>query len=413
MSVINKMLRDLDQRANVPSVSSASQPPARSTIRVTPDVAASSGGVGRRHGYPLAVFAGLLLGLTVVGIGWWVGLRGSAKTLPEVRIVSVSVPALIQAAVGQPVQPVQPVQPAQIAQPVQPAQLAQAGPILGLAESNRPGTATVTGAMSAASATNCARGLPASVPSVPTVVPLAGVARDSVALGAEGRLASVPATKIPQAQLQQGVERLAPPVLANPVASTPAAPGVAVPVSADAFAAAAPAQQWQGAAVQALAQAQQLWNAGLTDAATSLLAESLLMLERVHGVELPGSGSPVALSLVRELVRMELAQGQPDVALALLKRHDKMVIGQADLLASRGSAAQRVGQHAQASQSYQAALKLRPREPRWMLGAAISLAAMGEVAAAAELVEQARGLDAIKPDILAYLKQLGVPLRER
>ena len=137
------------------------------------------------------------------------------------------------------------------------------------------------------------------------------------------------------------------------------------------------------------------------------------MLERVHGVELTGSGSPVALSLVRELVRMELAQGQPDAALALLKRHDKIVAGQADLLASRGNAAQRVGQHAQASQSYQAALKFRPREPRWMLGAAISLAAMGEVAAAAELVEQARGLDAIKPDILAYLKQLGVPLRER
>ena len=392
------MLRDLDQRANVPSVSSASQPPARSTIRGTPGVTAGPRDVGRRHGYALAVFAGLLLSLTVVGIGWWVGLRGSAKTLPEVRIDPVAVPALIQTAEVQPVQPVQP---------------AQAVPILGLAESNRPGTATVTGAMSAASATSRARGLPASVQLVPTAVPLAGVARDSVALGAEGRLAPMPVTKISQAQLQQGVGRLAPPVQENPVAPSPAAPGVAVPVSADAFAAAAPAQQWQGAAVQALAQAQQLWNAGLTDAATSLLTESLLMLERVHGVELTGSGSPVALSLVRELVRMELAQGQPDAALALLKRHDKIVAGQADLLASRGNAAQRVGQHAQASQSYQAALKFRPREPRWMLGAAISLAAMGEVAAAAELVEQARGLDAIKPDILAYLKQLGVPLRER
>jgi len=151
----------------------------------------------------------------------------------------------------------------------------------------------------------------------------------------------------------------------------------------------------------------------MTAAATNLLAESLLVLERAHGPELAGSGSGVALSLVRELVRMELAQGQPDAALAVLKRHDRMVSGQADLLASRGNAAQRIGQHVQASQSYQAALKLRAGEPRWMLGAAISLAAMGQIAAAAELVEQARGVEAIKPDVLAYLKQLGVPLRDR
>lgn len=151
----------------------------------------------------------------------------------------------------------------------------------------------------------------------------------------------------------------------------------------------------------------------MTAAATNLLTESLLVLERAHGPELAGSGSSVALPLVRELVRMELAQGQPDAALAVLKRHDRMVSGQADLLASRGNATQRIGQHAQASQSYLAALKLRPGEPRWMLGAAISLAAMGQIAAAADLVEQARGLEAIKPDVLAYLKQLGVPLRDR
>ena len=137
------------------------------------------------------------------------------------------------------------------------------------------------------------------------------------------------------------------------------------------------------------------------------------MLERAHGAELAGPGSTVVMSLVRELVRMELAQGQPDAALAVLKRHDRMVSGHADLLASRGNAAQRIGQHALAGQSYQAALKLRPGEPRWMLGAAISLAAMGQLAAAAELVEQAHGFGAIQPDVLAYLKQLGVPLRER
>ncbi len=390
------MLRDLDQRANVPAVSSAPQPPARSTVRGTPDVTARSGGAARRGGYPLAVLVGLLVGLTVTGVGWWVGLGGAHKVPPEVRIAPAAVPALIQPAVVQPVQVVS---------------------VLGPPEPNRTGigtaTVTVTGAISAGPAANSARVLPASVQSVPTLVPLAGAQRESVALGAEGRLAPMPATPSSQAQLPHGVVRLVPPVQASPVTSSPAAPGVPVPVSAEVLAAAAPGLQWQGAALQALAQAQQFWNAGSTDAATNLLTESLLVLERVHAAELAGPGSTAALALVRELVRMELAQGQPDAALALLKRHERLVSGQADLLASRGNAAQRIGQHAQASQSYQAALKLRPGEPRWMLGAAISLAAMGQVAAAAELVEQARGLDAIKPDVLAYLKQLGVPLRER
>ena len=67
MSVINKMLRDLDQRANVSPVSSTPQPMARSSIRGTPDVISRSGGTARRGGYPLALVIGLLGGLAVAG----------------------------------------------------------------------------------------------------------------------------------------------------------------------------------------------------------------------------------------------------------------------------------------------------------------------------------------------------------
>ena len=46
-----------------------------------------------------------------------------------------------------------------------------------------------------------------------------------------------------------------------------------------------------------------------------------------------------------------------------------------------------------------------------MLAAAVSLAASGQPAAAAEWAEQARALAPVSPDVLAYLRQAGVPLR--
>ena len=50
----------------------------------------------------------------------------------------------------------------------------------------------------------------------------------------------------------------------------------------------------------------------------------------------------------------------------------------------------------------------RPGEPRWMLGAAVSLAAQGQLVPAAQWLEQARALGPVSPDVLSYLRQLGV-----
>ena len=50
---------------------------------------------------------------------------------------------------------------------------------------------------------------------------------------------------------------------------------------------------------------------------------------------------------------------------------------------------------------------------RFVLGAAVSLAAQGQAAAAAELAEKARDGGALTPEVANYLRQLGVPLRER
>ena len=117
------------------------------------------------------------------------------------------------------------------------------------------------------------------------------------------------------------------------------------------------------------------------------------------------------LALVRDLVRMDMAMGQDAAVLALLKRFERVAANQPDLWALRGNAGQRLGLHADAGLAYQNALRLRPGEQRWMLGAAVSLAAQGQTAAASEFAEQARALGVVSPDVLAYLRQAGVPLR--
>ena len=110
---------------------------------------------------------------------------------------------------------------------------------------------------------------------------------------------------------------------------------------------------------------------------------------------------------------METVQARHAAVLAVLKRYEPVWAAQADLWAVRGNAAQRVSNYAESVQAYRMALKLRPGESRWMLGAAVSLAAQGQTAAAAELVEQARAVAVASPEVLLYLRQLGVPVPER
>jgi len=115
--------------------------------------------------------------------------------------------------------------------------------------------------------------------------------------------------------------------------------------------------------------------------------------------------------LVREQARMELALGRPAAVLELLSRLEPALAAQADLWAVRGNAAQRLGRHTESVLAYLQALQLRPGESRWMLGAAVSLAAQGQLEAAAQQAEQARALGSVSPEVLHYLRQAGVPLR--
>jgi MSHA biogenesis protein MshM len=232
----------------------------------------------------------------------------------------------------------------------------------------------------------------ASIETPPVAARLTAVAPSSGRLSQTAAISTAPAREAP--------------VKKRPVAVAPVMPAAA------AVAAPQP-EQARSPVLEALAQAQSLWLSGSRQASMSLLREALAVAERANPVGLPSADHSELVLLARELARTNLILGQPGPALALLRRLEPALFGFADVWAVRGNAAQRLGRHQESATAYLMALKLRPNEPRWMLGAAVSLAAQGKIGKATELAEKARIGGVLSVEVAAYLRQLGVNLSER
>lgn len=370
MSVINKMLRDLDQQSGAGAAASAPRAAPAEIMRGTvsvPGLAVLPAEAGRgRRTVRFAVLL-LLIGTALAAFWLWPGSTVQPAVAPVALVVTPPAPVALPAPV-----------------------VVSAPPVVESAPAPAVVAAPVVPPMSAAQ------------PAMPNP-PAQAAPRPPGALVAPAPV-SVPATVVP-----------GPPKLAAPDAAPPVrAEGSTIPVPRPAttvFEPRSAAANWQEAAQDALGQAQRLWAGGSRETAADILREALSVVERTHSAEMTGAGAVVVLSMLRELVRMDMAMGQEAQVLALLKRFERVAASQSDLWALRGNAGQRLAQHADAALAYQNALRLRPGEPRWMLGAAVSLAAQGQTAAAAEFAEQARALTTVSPDVLAYLRQAGVPLR--
>jgi hypothetical protein len=190
-----------------------------------------------------------------------------------------------------------------------------------------------------------------------------------------------------------------------------AAPIVAPPASATDNTASLQRQQQAGG--DAIAQAQGLWNSGSHEAAMELIQQSITAAERGAKTGTSTVASPLLLPLVRELTRMQLSEGRFGAVWELLTRLEPQLAGQPDLWAIRANAAQRLGRHQDSVHAYMVALQSRPDEQRWLLGTAVSLAALGQTSSAAEMAEKARAVGPVGKDILTYLRQAGVPLRDQ
>ncbi len=381
MSVINKMLRDLDQRqAASPFPAAAAAPLAdaalqRGTAPVAPNVAAPGGASGSRRWLGFALLGAVAV---LAAAGWyWQKPVDAVARVEAPKSITVSpatapAPAAVAASVPEPVPAAQASTPMS-----QPPIAADPTPSQSLASA----VAAVSQPMALRMDSRLGlRNLPRTPSPPPVPAPAAAPAAPSVA--------PAPTLATPTKALQ-------------PTATT--APAETAPT----------AQRQQQAGSDALAQAQSLWNSGSRDTALDLMQQSVSAAERSVKAGSSQAGNPVLLSLVRELTRMQLTESRYGPVADLLGRLEPVLGNPADLWAIRANAAQRLGRHQESVHAYMMALQSRPDEQRWLLGTAVSLAALGQTASAAEMAEKARAVGEVSREVLTYLRQMGVPLKDK
>jgi len=345
MSVINKMLRDLDRRQAEQAATRAAEPGQTAGV-------ASVAGPSDQNAPPVAStpvrwwLAALLL-LFVLGGVYWLEFRQEKAPAP-----ALSAPAAPAAAIA--------------------ASLVSA-PVVAAAQAPvAPAPAPVAAAQA-----------PTQAPRVkPAALPKKELPAQSLSTPAARE--PVPEPAVVQAPAQPRQRAVA----------TPATP-VAVPQKS-------PTQ----AAMEALALAQIQWNEGDRAGAMQVVQGIIASLEKS-----PAGDNAALAAAAREFVRMATVQRRPADALAMLVRLEPQLAKVADIWALRGNTAQRLGLHAQAVHAYLNALDLQPGQARWMLAAAVSLAAQGQTTTAAEFADKARRAGFLPPDVANYLLQLGVVLQ--
>lgn len=397
MSVINKMLRDLDSRQPVHNPAAIGTPtaplsqagPGTQLTGKKPSMARPTS--GRR------LWMGVLGMLVALGVLAWVWMQPGAPditatvapavtvavapTLPAASHAVASTAAASSAALNpgvgaEPGAVVLRMEESLSARRALDALLSTPAPVIAPA----PAAAPVPVAAPVPRAATAA--IPASAPAIVsdrTKPRSAGAASDGVAFPTAPATASVP-SKAPHSQAQAD--------------STPAV------------------QRQLQAGGDALAQAQSLWNSGSRDAAIDLMHQSIAAAERVVKASPSANNSTVLIPLIREMARMQLAEGRYGAVWELLTRLEPQLGNQPDLWAIRANAAQRLGRHQDSVHAYMVALQSRPDEQRWLLGTAVSLAALGQTSSASEMAEKARAVGPVSKDILAYLRQAGVVFRD-
>ena len=377
MSVINKMLRDLDQRqAASPSPAAAAAPLAdaalqRDTAPVAPIFPAQGGKSGSRRWLGVALLGAVAV-LAAAGWYWQKPVvfiaRVDAPTPVTVSPATAPAPAAVAASAPEPV-PVAQASTPESQPPVAPDPTPSQSLASAVAAVSQPMALRMDSRLGLRNLPRIPSPSPAPAPAAPSVAPTPAVATPS----------------------------------RTPQLTAATAPAETVPT----------AQRQQQAGSDALAQAQSLWNSGSRDTALDLMQQSVSAAERSVKAGTSQAGNPVLLSLVRELTRMQLTESRYGPVADLLGRLEPVLGNPADLWAIRANAAQRLGRHQESVHAYMMALQSRPDEQRWLLGSAVSLAALGQTASAAEMAEKARSVGEVSRDVLTYLRQMGVPLKDK
>jgi hypothetical protein len=384
MSVINKMLRDLDLRQTAQTPLASGAPDASQGVASQTPLRQGTASIGRASGatHSLSrrwVWIGLLGFVAVAGAAGWFWIETNPGSFSG---DVASAPA--------------------VATPAPPVASAPAAAVAPIAPAATPPESTPSTPGDSVAAVAVAD---------PNVVPGTMVLRMEESLSARRALDALLSTPAPSVVAPARVSAPTP-----APASTPNRPPIAVVAKAPAVAApveSPPAvQRQQQAGGDAIAQVQNLWNSGSRDAAIELMQQSIAVAERAAKSGGGSNSGSVLIPLVREMARMQLAEGRFGAVWEMLTRLEPQLGNQPDLWAIRANAAQRLGRHQDSVHAYMTALQSRPDEQRWLLGTAVSLAALGQTSSAAEMAEKARAVGPVAKDIATYLRQSGVILRD-
>ena len=382
MSVINKMLRDLDHRQS----SGLSDSPAKSSAGLRQGtVSISSRGqvtpaVTTRRPFRALWWGALLCVVLALAGAGWLWQAGYLET-PRTQVAVASLP---------------------------PAPVVVQAPALAPAAS-APAAPVVT--EPSPSPTPAAGDAPEGAEPVAAPAPRAASASVVLRMDSTLSLRKLLETELAPISVKAKApiaERPAP--KAAPVASSAQVPA-AVPIQLPDATQVALRQQQAGK--DAIAQAQGMWNAGSREAAIDLMHQVVASAERAATSGATPANTQLLVLVVRELTRMQLMESRPGPVLELLTRLEPVLGNQPDLWAVRANAAQRLGRHQDSVHAYMTALQSRPGEQRWLLGAAVSLAALGQTASAADMAEKARAVGPVGKDVLAYLRQMGVLVKDQ
>lgn len=363
MSLVNKMLRDLDARKAGESAR------ARLPAAVTPLAAR----VERKNNLPwLAVAAAVLIALAAwLGHGIW---QPAAIPIPQPSTPPDAAPYLAAAPLPAP-------QPSAAKAPPSPKAVA---PSPRLSATASPGSSGSSGGQQA------------------------------LALRKETALRTLPASSEPPAPGLFTSSRDAPPAQPPPLAAdariekTPRLPTPAERAET-AYRRGLLLQQ-QGQAEDALGR----YRAALTEqaehgAARQALAALLIEMRRFdEAEEVLSQGlalAPAALPSALALARLKVERGAAPAALDLLLGHAATGERSAEYQGFLATLLNRAGRRGEAIARYQAATRLAPNEARWWAGLGLVQAAEGHTAAARESFAQARALPGLPDDLAQRIEQ--------
>ena len=379
MSLINKMLKDLETRQNAP----LGKPPSRPIFQ---DLRAVSENGMRHRLLPVLILATTVLALAGAGYLWT-----QRHPQPAVLAVPANNEVVTQTASPSDVQP----QPALI--PAAPVEVT-------------PELVPVT---------EPAPVLPSSVAVAPSV-PASQVNADIVPPAAAPPVPAVATTAIKPSKSRDvapAPKRVAPVAVASEDSASDIAANGSIEKKAIPLTSEQTAENAYRAAAQQLQQRQLIEaEAGFKSALAtnprhvaarellaSLLLERARMDEARQLLEQGLASVPGQSGFVSLLARIHVEQGAPDTAITLLEQQ-RLAKPDAETLALLATLYQRGGRHTPAIAAYKDALTLKPQEGKWWVGLGISQEAMQNWADARFAYERARDTN-IDPRLARYAEQ--------